>query len=162
MALLLWRFFMLISTRLAAVARPLCSHLTYRLSWLLIGLGLAGPAMLQARPPHYALPSTEAPVALLPVGRATYLVTAHSVLDLGGRQPVLRYHSAAPVRCALAADSVLWLGTDQGLLRLSMRHERRTWGARPLALPASVGPAPITALVRGAGGKVWAVRCGPG
>jgi hypothetical protein len=117
------------------------------------------PAALHARPPHYALPTAEAPVALLPVGRATYLVTTHSVFDLSGRQPVLRYHlaeSAAAVRCALATDSVLWLGTEQGLLRLRIGRGRGAWAARPLALPAPAGPAPVTALVREPGGGVWA------
>lgn len=146
---------MLIFTYLAAVLR-LGSRCLPTLCWLLVGLGLARPAALHARPPHYALPTAEAPVALLPVGRATYLVTTHSVLDLGGRQPVLRYHSAAPLRCALATDSVLWLGSDQGLLRLRIRRDQPTWVARPLALPGAAGPAPVTALVRDASGVVWA------
>jgi len=143
---------MLVSPRFTAVFRHLSSRCSPLLYWLL--LGLASP--LQARSPHYALPNAEAPVALLPVGRATYLVTAHSVLDLSGRQPVLRYHSAALVRCALATDSVVWLGTEQGLLRLSIRRKQAAWPARLLALPAPAGPAPVTALVRDAGGVVWA------
>jgi hypothetical protein len=147
------RFIMLVFTRPADSARFLRQRLAQLLSCLL----LVAPAALHARPPHYALPTAEAPVALLPVGRATYLVTTHSVFDLSGRQPVLRYHStesAAAVRCALATDSVLWLGTEQGLLRL--RIGRGAWAARPLALPAPAGPAPVTALVREPGGGVWA------
>jgi hypothetical protein len=142
---------MLVFTRLAGAARPLRPHLAL-LCWLL----LAAPATALARPPHYALPNSETPVALLPVGRATYLVTTHEVLDLSGRQPVLRYHSAAPVRCALATDSVLWLGTEQGLLRLRIGRGSAAWVARPLALPTPAGAAPVTALAREAGGAVWA------
>jgi hypothetical protein len=143
---------MLVFTSLMATARRLRPHLAPLLCCLL----LVAPAAAQARPPHYSLPTTDAPVALLPVGRATYLVTTHEVLDLSGRQPVPRYHSAAPVRCALATDSVLWLGTEQGLLRLRMGRGRAAWVARPLALPTPAGPAPVTALVREPGGAVWA------
>jgi hypothetical protein len=145
---------MLVFTSLMPTTRHLRPRLAPLLCWLL--LGLLAPAASQARAPHYPLPSTDAPVALLPVGRATYLVTTHEVLDLSGRQPVPRYHSAAPVRCALATDSVLWLGTEQGLLRLRIGRGRAAGVARPLALPAPAGAAPVTALVREPGGAVWA------
>lgn len=124
------------------------------LSWL----GLGGPTLL-ARGPRYPVPGQEAPVALLTAGRATYLVTAQSVFELAGRQFVRRYQSAAPIRCALAADSGgLWLGTQQGLLRLGTQE----WRARPLALPAPAAPAPITALLRDAAGTVWVGALGYG
>ena len=131
--------------------RPRPRPLTARLA-LVFCLLLAGPAAGLAGPPRYAVAGHERPVALLAAGRATYLVTEHGVWRREGRQFVRRYQSAAPLRCALAADSGgLWLGTQQGLLRLS----GRTWQARPLALPAPAGPAPITALLQDAAGTVW-------
>ena len=127
---------------------------------LLVGLLAPAPALL-AGPPHYAVPGQEAPVALLTVGRATYLVTAQSVFELRGRQPVRRYQSAVPIRCALAADSVLWLGTAEGLQRLRIGRGAGQWAARPaVALPA--GPAAITALLRDAAGSVWVGVAGHG
>lgn len=123
--------------------------------WLLVlGLLAVAPAAW-AGPPRYAVPGQAAPVALLTVGRATYLVTAQSVFELRGRQCISRYQSAAPVRCALATDSVLWLGTAQGLQRLPMRRGPGAWRSQPLALPAPAGPAPITTLLRDAAGTVW-------
>jgi ligand-binding sensor domain-containing protein len=125
-------------------------------SFLVGCLTLASLQPLAARPPRYAVPSQEAPVALLAVGRATYLVTEQSVFRLEGQRFVRHYQSAAPITCALVADSGgLWLGTRQGLLRLGTQRGAGTWLARPLALPAPAGPAPITALLRDAAGTVW-------
>ncbi|RZK62957.1 MAG: hypothetical protein EOO59_01130 [Hymenobacter sp.] len=119
------------------------------------------PALL-ARPPHYTVPGQEAPVALLVAGRVSYLVTAGGVYELRGPQAMRRYQSAAPIRCALATDSVLWLGTAQGLVRLRTGRGAGAWVARPLALPAPAGPAPITALLRDAAGAVWVGAAGYG
>ena len=129
---------------------------------LIIGLLLAATPALLARPPHYAVPGQEAPVALLAAGRISYLVTAGGVFELRGQQVTRRYQSAAPIRCALATDSVLWLGTGQGLLRLRIGRGAGAWVARPLALPAPAGPAPITALLRDAAGAVWVGAAGYG
>ena len=124
---------------------------------LLVAGSLAAP--LQAHPRRYAVPGHELPVALLPAGRATYLVTEHGVLRQQGRQFVRCYQSPAPISCALAADTVLWLGTRQGLVQLSPR----TWQARPVALlPAPAGQSPVTALLRDAAGAVWAGVAGYG
>jgi len=128
-------------------------------AWGLVAcLWLVSP-MAEARPPHYLLPHPETPVTLLSVGRTTYLITAHSVLELKKRQPILRYHSTSPVRCALATDSVLWLGTEQGLLQLRRQHASAEWAAQPVAAP---GPAPITMLTADASGTVWVGVAGYG
>jgi ligand-binding sensor domain-containing protein len=147
------------STRLAHAINSLRTCVLVRGFALSSGLVLAATPTLQARAPHYPIASKEAPVALLTAGKATYLVTEHTVFQLAGRQFVQRYQSAAPVSCALATDSVLWLGTQQGLLRLGTRG----WRARPLPLPdAAVGPTPITTLFRDAAGTVWVGATGYG
>ena len=118
---------------------------------LLAALGRSsGAAAALARPrPHYAVAGHEKPVALLRAATATYLVTEHSVFRLEGRQFVRRYQSAAAVQCATAADTVLWLGTRQGVLRLNTR----TFRPRPLVLP--VPEANITALFQDRQGGLW-------
>jgi len=126
-----------------------------RLLWLLLLVG-ACPAL--ARPPRrYAVAGQEQPVALLTAGRTTYLVTEHSVFRQEGRTFVRHYVSVAPISRALVADSLLWLGTQQGLVRLGTRG----WHARPLALPGA-GPAAITALLRDAAGTLWVGATGQG
>ena len=126
---------------------------------LLLLLLLASRLPGRARPPaRYQLATAEKPVALLPAGRATYLITEHSVFELGRRQLVRRYQSEALIRCALATDTALWLGTQQGALRLSIRH----FAARRLSLPDAAGQAPITALCRDAGGRIWVGALGFG
>jgi hypothetical protein len=123
---------------------------------LLLGLHsslLAGP------PPRYTIEGQEKPVALLTTRKATYLVTESSVFQLERKQFVRRYRSAAPIRCAVAlADSGLWLGTTQGVLRLTASRQE----ARPLALPGVAGPASITALFQDATGSVWIGAAGYG
>jgi len=125
------------------------------LLWLLLLVG-AYPAL--ARPPRrYAVTGQEQPVALLTTGRTIYLITEHSVFRQEGRAFVRHYVSTAPISRALLADSLLWLGTQQGLVRLSTHG----WHARPLALPGA-GPAAITALLRDAAGTLWVGATGQG
>lgn len=123
------------------------------LSLLLLALGSG----LQARPrPRYVIDGHERPVALLRAGRATYLVTQRSVFRLEGAQFVRKYQGNALIQCAALADTALWLGTRQGVVRLSTAGFR----ARPLALPV---PAPnITALFRDARGDWWVGALGYG
>ena len=134
-----------------------CHFLFFHLLPLLVA-GLATRSALAGPPRHYALEGQEKPVALLPVGRRLYLVTEHAVLERQGRQFVRRYRSEAPIRCALAQDTALWLGTQQGVLRLSTKQFR----ARPLALPDVASPAAITALCQDAVGGVWVGAVGYG
>lgn len=125
----------------------------------LAGLLLAGTYPAAARPPRrYPVAGQELPVALLRAGKATYLVTEHSVFRKEGRAFVRHYQSAAPISRALLADSLLWLGTGQGVVRLSPRS--RPWRARPLPLPG--GAAPITALFGDATGALWVGATGQG
>ncbi|MBD2769243.1 hypothetical protein IC235_15230 [Hymenobacter sp. BT664] len=125
------------------------------LSLTLLGLSMSG----HARPrPSYAVAGNEKPVALLHVGKATYLVTQHSVFRLEGQQFVRHYQGEAPVQCAAVADTVLWLGTRQGLVRLNYQ------GFRPHKQPLpGVEPFPsITALFRDARGTMWVGAYGQG
>ena len=154
---------MRVATHLAAIIATLLRGTRGRVAGLLLAGLLATPAGLWARPPRYAVPGQEAPVALLVAGRTHYLVTAGSVFELRGHQAVRRYQSSAPIRCAVAADSGgLWLGTAQGLLHLGTGREAGAWVARPLLLPAPAGLAPITALLRDAGGTLWVGAAGYG
>ena len=123
----------------------------FRLLFLLLLLSYA-PGLRAGGPRRFALPDKQPPVALLTAGRHTYLVTEQGVLQCQGRQLRPRYQSSAPIRCALAADSVIWLGTDQGLRCLSLRTNR----SRPALLPAPVAQAPITTLFRATDGALWA------
>lgn len=121
---------------------------------LLPGLMLAlGPA-LQARPRlHYAVEGNETPVALLRTGPATYLVTQQSVFRLEGRQFVRKYRAPARIQCAAAADTVLWLGTPEGVVALDPHGFR----SRVLALPLpDVTPPNVVALFTDAHGSLWA------
>ena len=128
-----------------------------------LGLGLLllhSAAAVQARPrPHYAVAGGEKPVALLHAGRATYLVTEHSVFQLAGNEFVRRQAIRGSVRCAtVGADTVLWLGTQAGLLQLNTG----TFRSRPLALPGPEAAPGITALLRDARGDVWVGANGQG
>lgn len=121
----------------------------FSLKPLLLLLGFA--ATLQARPrPHYAVAGAEKPVALLHAGKATYLVTERGVFQLEGKEFVRKQQTASPIQCAAVADTVLWLGTHQGVLRLNTH----TFRPRPLALPGTEAPS-ITALFRDGRGDVW-------
>ncbi|MBF9223481.1 ligand-binding sensor domain-containing protein [Hymenobacter ruricola] len=128
---------------------------------LLLGLFfLVLAPSLQARPrPLCALPGHEKPVALLRAGKATYLVTQRSVFRLEGSALVRKYQGTAPIQCAALADTVLWLGTAQGLLRLNTRAFR----PRPVALPVAgeAGPS-ITTLLLDQRGTLWAGAFGHG
>lgn len=124
-------------------------------AWLL----LAGAYPAAARPPRrYPVAGQELPVALLQAGKATYLVTEHCVFRQEGRAFVRHYQSAASISRALLADSLLWLGTQQGVVRLSLQTQ--PWRARPLPLPG--GAAPITALFGDATGALWVGATGQG
>ncbi|MDB5269592.1 MAG: hypothetical protein JWP58_2632 [Hymenobacter sp.] len=113
-------------------------------------LSLAGT--IAARPrPHYAVAGHETPVALLHAGKATYLVTERSVFRLEGAQFVRKAQTAQAIQCAALADTVLWLGTRAGVLRLNTA----TFRPRPVALPEAGAAANITALFRDARGSVW-------
>ncbi len=144
--LLLSRFpFTPMRVRLAFLFRPLCAG-------LLLAFSLAAGAPLLARPrPSYALAGHEKPVALLHAGKATLVVTEHSVWQLEGANFVRKYQSTSLVQCAAAADTVLWLGTRQGVVALGTRR----FAPRPLALPGPTAEASITALFRDAQGALW-------
>lgn len=122
---------------LLAVFRPLL---------LLLGCLLALAAPAQTR---YALPQPEQPVALLAVGRTHYLVTQGGVYELAGRQLLPRYQSSSPIRCALALDTALCLGTQRGALSLHPGH----WQAHAWAIP--IPEAPVATLLRDAEGALW-------
>lgn len=125
---------------------------------LLVGMTLLGAGTAPARPRlPYAVPGHETPVALLHAGRATYLVTQHSVLRLEGRQLKSCYRSEAPIQCAAARDTALWLGTAGSLLRLGTHSFR----PQPLALPGVAAPN-VTALFVDARGRLWAGANGAG
>lgn len=125
----------------------------FRPSFGLLCLLLLGPAPgLRARPrPRYALAGHERPVALLRAGKATYLVTQRSVFRLEGARFVRKYQGLVPIQCAAVADTVLWLGTRQGVLGVSTA----TFRPHPLALPVPGGAPSITAIFRDAGGALW-------
>ena len=128
--------------------------------WLALGLLLLScPVLLRARPrPCYAVAGAEKPVALLHAGRATYLVTAHSVFQLEGKEFVRRQQTVSLIQCAALADTVLWLGTHTGLLLLNTA----TCRPRPLPLPGPEATPNITALFRDARGDVWVGANGVG
>jgi len=132
--------------------RPLFGPLLGLLLWAV------GPGA-QARPrPHYAVAGHEQPVALLQAGKARYLVTEGSVFRLEGTEYVRKYHGSAVIQCAAAADTVLWLGTRQGVVQLNTRGFR----PRPLALPGTDAAPNITALFRDARGALWVGANGQG
>ncbi|MDJ0365148.1 hypothetical protein QMK33_08285 [Hymenobacter sp. H14-R3] len=138
--------------RLAPVFRPFCAG-------LLLALALAPSTPLLARPrPSYALTGHEKPVALLHAGKATLVVTEHSVWQLEGSKFIRKYQSTSPVQCAAAADTVLWLGTRQGVVALGTRR----FAPRPLPLPGPAAEANITALFRDAQGALWVGANGQG
>ena len=123
----------------------------------LVLLRFGEPAVARPRP-HYALAGHEKPVALLHAGRATYLVTEHSVLQLEGQQLVRKAQISQSIQCATLADTALWLGTRAGVLRLNTASFR----PRAVALPGAEAAASITALFRDARGDVWVGANGTG
>ena len=131
-----------------------CSRLLLTLLFLIAvrGESWAGPA------PRYVLEGQELPVALLQTKAATFLVTTHSVLRLEGKQFVRKYRSEGAIRCALAADTALWLGTRQGAVRLDTRRFR----GLPVALPDGAGAAEVVSLCRDARGGIWIGAVGYG
>ena len=119
------------------------------LALLLLGSATASGA----RPrPHYAVPGNEKPVALLHAGKATYLVTAHSVFRLEGRQLVRKQQFTSPIQCAaVLADTALWLGTQTGVQSLSTA----SFKTHRLSLPGPEAAPGITAVFRDARGAMW-------
>jgi ligand-binding sensor domain-containing protein len=113
-------------------------------------VGCSTPLLARPRP-GYALAGHEKPVALLHTGKATLVVTEHSVWQLEGSKFIRKYQSESPVQCAAAADTVLWLGTRQGVVALGTRR----FAPHPLALPGPATEANITALFRDAQGALW-------
>ncbi|AMJ65695.1 hypothetical protein [Hymenobacter sp. PAMC 26628] len=142
------------------LSRPLLRR--HLLLGALLGLLLPGaPRAAAARPrPPYAVAGHEAPVALLRAGRATYLVTQRSVFRLEGTQFVRKYQSPNVIQCAAAADTVLWLGTQQGALGLGLGPAG--FRPHPLALPGAAATARITTLFQDAQGALWAGADGYG
>ena len=131
----------------------------FRRPWPALLLSLLLASGLQARPrPRYALDGHERPVALLRAGRSTYLVTQRSVFRLEGAQFVRKYQGNALIQCAALADTALWLGTRQGVVRLNTAAFR----ARPLTLPVPEAAPNITALFRDARGDWWVGALGYG
>ena len=131
-----------------------------RLRPALLGLllrGSGGTAPARQRPP-YAVAGHEKPVALLHAGKATYLVTAHSVFRLEGAKFVRKTQITNTIQCAALADTALWLGTQSGVLRLNTASYR----PRPVALPGTDAMPGITALFRDARGAVWVGANGAG
>ncbi|MGI4762896.1 MAG: hypothetical protein ACRYF0_19450 [Janthinobacterium lividum] len=132
--------------------KPRLSLFLGLLAGLQAGAALLPGAGLQARPrAPLALAGHEQPVALLHAGKATLVITAHSVWRLEGTRLVRKYVSAAPVQCATATDTTLWLGTRQGVLVLGTRH----FGARALPLPTAEPAGAITALFHDRQGALW-------
>ena len=121
-------------------------------SGLLLGLLLEPVLGVGARPrPHYAIAGNERPVALLHAGQATYLVTQQSVFLLEGRQFVRKSQGPGLIQCAAAVDTVLWLGTQRGVLALNTRRFR----PRPVAWPGLATTPNVVALFTDAGGALW-------
>ena len=77
---------------------------------------------------------------------------------LEGEQFARKYQSSAPIQCAALADTVLWLGTRQGVLGLNPR----TFRARPLALPLPEAAPNITAVFLDRRGALWVGALGYG
>jgi ligand-binding sensor domain-containing protein len=140
----------------AAFPSPFSTLRTALLSLLLLSFGGAA----QARPrPHYAVPGGEKPVALLHAGHATYLVTAHSVFRLEGREFMRRQQLSSPIQCAaLAADTALWVGTRAGLQSVNTA----SFKTHALRLPGSDAAPGITAVFRDARGAMWVGANGQG
>ena len=138
--------------QLASLFRPLCAG-------LLLAASLGAGTPLLARPrPSYALAGHEKPVALLHAGKATLVVTEHSVWQLVGSKFIRKYQSTSPVQCAAAADTMLWLGTRQGVVALGTHR----FAPHPLPLPGPAAEANITALFRDAQGALWVGANGQG
>ena len=119
------------------------------LALLLLGSATASGAKPR---PHYAVPGNEKPVALLHAGKATYLVTAHSVFRLEGRELVRKQQFTSPIQCAaVLADTALWLGTQTGVQSLSTV----SFKTYRLSLPGPEAAPGITAVFRDARGAMW-------
>lgn len=134
--------------------------LVFCLTWGLLLARLLEPgAGVLARPrPPYPLAGHEQPVALLHAGPATFIVTEHSVWQLEKGKFARKYQSTNPVQCAAAADTVLWLGTRQGVVALGTRRFR----ARALPLPTAEPAGNITALFQDKQGALWVGANGQG
>lgn len=133
--------------------------MSFRFGISLFCLLLSASLAASARPrPRYAVPGAEKPVALLSAGRATYLVTEHSVFQFDGQHFVRRQQISQRVQCAAVADTVLWLGTRTGLFGVSTRTGRR----HPLLLPSTEAAPSITALFQDAEGNLWVGANGAG
>ncbi|OUJ74835.1 hypothetical protein BXP70_08760 [Hymenobacter crusticola] len=118
---------------------------------------LAGSLPLRAQT-RYPVAGNEKPVALLQQKKDTYLVTQQSVFRLEHKQFVRKYQSTAPIQCAVSTDTVLWLGTQRGAMRLNTHHFK----ARSQTLPTSAPDASITTLFQDATGSVWLGAAGEG
>jgi ligand-binding sensor domain-containing protein len=126
------------------------------LALLLLGSATIAPA--RTRPP-YALPGHEKPVAFLHAGKATYLVTEHSVLRLEGKQFVRKQQLTSPIQCAaVRADTAIWLGTRTGVQSVNTTSFR----THSLALPGPDAAPSITAVFRDARGAMWVGANGQG
>lgn len=127
----------------------------------LLGLLLLGGGLARAQAPtRYPVPDHERPVSLLTSRRATYLVTQGGVFELAHRRFVRRYQSPAPIQCALAADTVLWLGTVRGAICLNISDGQ--FRPRPFALPLPAAEASVSTLCQDAAGGVWLGVAGQG
>ena len=126
------------SPSLRQLLRPLLAGLLLLLSF---------PRALPARPrPHYPVAGAEQPVALLHAGKATYLVTAHSVFRLEGKEFVRKQQLTSIIQCAAVADSALWLGTHSGVQTVNTS----SFKTHSLNLPGAEATPSITAVFRDA------------
>ncbi|WP_324678226.1 hypothetical protein [Hymenobacter sp. GOD-10R] len=127
-----------------------------RVLWIGLLL-LVGSFSLHAQT-YYPVAGNEQPVALLQRKKDTYLVTQQSVFRLEHKQFVRKYQSAAPIQCAVNTDTVLWLGTRQGAIRLNTRQ----FSAHAQHLPTTEAEPNITTLFQDATGAVWLGAAGEG
>ncbi len=100
---------------------------------------------------YYRLEPASPPINLFDAPKGAYLITQRGIYQQKRKTLVKRYTSAAIITSAVEDDSVFWLGTQKGLLRVN----KKTFSSKPVAMPLEDSQPLITTLLRDYAGTIW-------
>lgn len=134
---------------LATYLFPLLASFIYFL--IILSQPVFGQGGKKMKEDYYALKESGDPIDLYISPKSTFLVTTNGIYKQERKEFLKKYTTNGAIICSLEDDSVFWLGTQKGLLRVN----KKTFKSTPVQLFLENSQPRITAVMKDYTGTIW-------
>ncbi|WP_147275590.1 hypothetical protein [Adhaeribacter pallidiroseus] len=116
-----------------------------------MSLSVCGQRGEKIKANYYTLENTGNPIDLYFSAKKTFLITTNGIYEREEKKFLKKYTARGAIICALEDDSVFWIGTPTGLLRVN----KKTFKSTPVQLPFDDRQPQITTILKDYAGTIW-------